>query len=83
MKILTAAFEITPLIRVRVRSWYIASGSRNGAMFEGGWNAEKYAAFSKWVDAHPDMLKMPRAEFDALLAEATQPHPRHRGPSQP
>ena len=56
---------------------------KNGAMFEGGWNAEKYAAFAKWVDAHPDMLKMPRSEFDALLAEATQPHPRHRGPGGP
>lgn len=50
---------------------------KNGAEFEGGWNAAKYAAFSKWVDAHPDVLKMPRKEFDALLNEATHPRPRH------
>ncbi len=50
---------------------------KNGAEFEGGWNAAKYAAFSKWVDAHPNVLKMPRSEFDALLNEATHPRPRH------
>src|SRR6201997_3665002 len=38
---------------------------KNGAEFEGGWTPAKYSAFSKWVDAHPDKLKMPRAEFDA------------------
>jgi 4-hydroxy-4-methyl-2-oxoglutarate aldolase len=42
----------------------------NGAQFEGGWNAAKYAAFSKWVDAHPDRLKMPRSEFDAMVSQA-------------
>src|SRR5205823_13341217 len=26
----------------------------NGAEFEGGWTAKKYAAFTKWIDAHPD-----------------------------
>jgi len=41
--------------------------------FEGGWTAEKYAALGKWVDAHPEKLKMTRAEFAALLAQATQP----------
>jgi 4-hydroxy-4-methyl-2-oxoglutarate aldolase len=58
---------------------------KNGAMFEGGWNAEKYAAFAKWVDAHPDMLKMPRSEFDAMLNEATHPKPRqvHAQQSEP
>jgi len=45
---------------------------KNGAEFEGGWTKEKYAGLAKWVDAHPDKLKMPRKEFDALLAEATQ-----------
>jgi regulator of RNase E activity RraA len=55
---------------------------KNGAQFEGGWNAAKYAAFGKWIDAHPDKLKMPRSEFDTLLAEATRPHPsRHASPS--
>jgi regulator of RNase E activity RraA len=50
---------------------------KNGAEFEGGWNTTKYAAFSRWVDAHPDVLKMPRSEFDALLNEATHPRPPH------
>jgi regulator of RNase E activity RraA len=42
----------------------------NGAMFEGGWTAEKFAAFGKWIDAHPEKLKMTRAEFDALMVQA-------------
>lgn len=42
---------------------------KNGGAFEGGWNATKYDALAKWVDAHPEKLKMPRAEFDALLAK--------------
>jgi len=56
---------------------------KNGAEFEGGWNAKKHAAFGKWIDAHPDKLKMPRSEFDRLLAEATQPHPSHHASSTP
>ena len=43
---------------------------KNGAEFEGGWNAKKYDGFAKWIDANPDKLKMPRGEFDALLAKA-------------
>jgi regulator of RNase E activity RraA len=43
---------------------------KNGAQFEGGWNAKKYDGFAKWIDAHPDKLKMPRSEFDAMLAKA-------------
>ncbi len=54
---------------------------KNGAEFEGGWTPEKYDAFAKWIDAHPDKLKMPRSEFDALLAKAKQPRPAHRKPS--
>jgi 4-hydroxy-4-methyl-2-oxoglutarate aldolase len=54
---------------------------KNGAEFEGGWTPAKYGAFAKWVDAHPEMLKMPRAEFDALLTKATQPRPVHGNPS--
>jgi 4-hydroxy-4-methyl-2-oxoglutarate aldolase len=42
----------------------------NGAQFEGGWGAEKLAAFAKWIDAHPDKLKMTRTEFAALLDQA-------------
>src|SRR3979490_1181648 len=40
---------------------------KNGAEFEGGWTSAKYDALAKWVDAHPEKLKMPRAEFNALL----------------
>jgi len=45
---------------------------KNGAQFEGGWTPTKYAAFAQWVNAHPEMLKMPRGEFDALLAKASR-----------
>jgi len=51
---------------------------KNGVLFEGGWTAAKYTAFGKWIDSHPDMLKMPRSEFDAMLAQATQPRPEHK-----
>ena len=44
----------------------------NGAQFEGGWTAAKYDAFVKWIDAHPEKLKMERSEFDELLAKAKQ-----------
>jgi len=56
---------------------------KNGAEFEGGWTPAKYAALSKWVDAHPDVLKMPRAEFDAMVAESSRPRPARRAPSAP
>lgn len=39
----------------------------NGGEFEGGWTPAKYDALAKWIDAHPEKLKMPRAEFNALL----------------
>jgi 4-hydroxy-4-methyl-2-oxoglutarate aldolase len=42
---------------------------KNGGSFEGGWNAAKYEALVKWIDANPDKLKMSRAEFDAILKE--------------
>ncbi len=45
---------------------------KNGGQFEGGWNAAKYDAFAKWIDAHPEKLKMSRSEFDALLAKAKE-----------
>ena len=45
---------------------------KNGAEFEGGWTAAKYDAFAQWISAHPEKLKMPRNEFDALLAGAKQ-----------
>ena len=40
---------------------------KNEGQFEGGWNTAKYDAMEKWVDAHPEKLKMPRTEFKALL----------------
>lgn len=51
---------------------------KNGSQFEGGWTPAKYDAFAKWIDAHPDMLKMPRSEFEAMLRDATQPHHSRR-----
>ena len=41
----------------------------NGAEFEGGWTAKKFDALAAWIAAHPDKLKMSRAEFDAILAK--------------
>jgi 4-hydroxy-4-methyl-2-oxoglutarate aldolase len=49
------------------------SQGKNGAQFEGGWTHEKFTAFGKWVDAHPEKLKMTPAEFAALLAQALAP----------
>jgi 4-hydroxy-4-methyl-2-oxoglutarate aldolase len=46
---------------------------KNGAEFEGGWTPAKFQGLSKWVDAHPEMLKMPRSEFDQMLADAVKP----------
>jgi 4-hydroxy-4-methyl-2-oxoglutarate aldolase len=45
---------------------------KNGAQFEGGWTTAKYDAFAKWINDHPDKLKMPRTEFDDLLTKAKQ-----------
>src|ERR1700756_4102948 len=42
---------------------------QNGGQFEGGWTVAKYDAFAKWIDEHPDRLKMPRSEFDSLLQQ--------------
>src|ERR1700761_4977752 len=39
----------------------------NGGEFEGGWTPKKYDALAKWIDAHPEKLKMSRAEFDTFL----------------
>jgi len=45
---------------------------KNGAEFEGGWTTAKYDGFAKWIDAHPEKLKMPRSDFDAMLAKAKE-----------
>jgi 4-hydroxy-4-methyl-2-oxoglutarate aldolase len=49
---------------------------KNGGEFEGGWTPKKYDALAAWIDAHPDRLKMPRAEFNALLEKKKQPRKR-------
>jgi regulator of RNase E activity RraA len=40
------------------------SSGKNGAEFEGGWTKAKYQAFAKWIDQHPEKLKMTHQEFD-------------------
>lgn len=40
---------------------------KNGGEFEGGWTPQKFDALGKWVGAHPEKLKMSRAEFDSIL----------------
>ncbi|HWC95336.1 MAG TPA: hypothetical protein VG456_01265 [Candidatus Sulfopaludibacter sp.] len=46
------------------------TAGKNGAEFEGGWTNQKFAAFAKWIDAHPEKLKMTKAEFSELLTKA-------------
>jgi regulator of RNase E activity RraA len=55
---------------------------KNGAQFEGGWNAEKFAGFKKWVDAHPEKLKMSHDQFEKLYNERMESmtRPRHKTP---
>lgn len=45
---------------------------KNGGMFEGGWDVAKYDGFAKWIDQHPEKLKMPKDEFNQLLQQAKQ-----------
>lgn len=45
---------------------------KNGAEFEGGWTPQKYDALVNWVNAHPDKLKMPRAEFNSIVDRRKQ-----------
>jgi regulator of RNase E activity RraA len=52
---------------------------KNGAEFEGGWNAPKLDAFEKWVNTHPEKLKMTKAEFVELMTQARNPRPQGRG----
>ncbi|HXP08442.1 MAG TPA: hypothetical protein VN828_08100 [Acidobacteriaceae bacterium] len=58
---------------------------KNGAEFEGGWTAAKFQGLGKYIDAHPEKLKMPRSEFDALLANATKhsSQPSKPAPTEP
>jgi 4-hydroxy-4-methyl-2-oxoglutarate aldolase len=58
---------------------------KNGAEFEGGWTPAKYDALAKWIDEHPDKLKMSRAQFNTILEQKKQPRrPRSaNGPPTP
>jgi regulator of RNase E activity RraA len=58
---------------------------KNGAEFEGGWTAAKFQGLSKYIDAHPEKLKMPRSEFDELLTNAAKPRSQAppSGPTEP
>jgi 4-hydroxy-4-methyl-2-oxoglutarate aldolase len=49
---------------------------KNGAEFEGGWTPAKYDALAKWIDQHPDKLKMSRAQFNSILERKKQPRPQ-------
>ena len=49
-----------------------ASG-KNGAEFEGGWTPAKYDALTKWIDQHPEKLKMTRDEFNQEIARRKAP----------
>ncbi|MEG9436325.1 RraA family protein [Edaphobacter sp. HDX4] len=49
------------------------SSGKNGAEFEGGWTPAKYDALSKWIDAHPEKLKMSKEEFNQELARRKAP----------
>jgi 4-hydroxy-4-methyl-2-oxoglutarate aldolase len=53
---------------------------KNGAEFEGGWTPQKYDALAKWIDAHPEKLKMSRAEFNEILEKKKQPRRPRSGP---
>jgi 4-hydroxy-4-methyl-2-oxoglutarate aldolase len=54
---------------------------KNGAEFEGGWTPAKFQGLAKYIDAHPEKLKMPRSEFDELLANAVKPRPARTPPA--
>jgi 4-hydroxy-4-methyl-2-oxoglutarate aldolase len=57
---------------------------KNGAEFEGGWTPDKFQGLAKYIDAHPEKLKMPRSEFDQLLSDASKPRqPRTPPPGAP
>jgi 4-hydroxy-4-methyl-2-oxoglutarate aldolase len=49
------------------------SAGKNGAEFEGGWTPKKYDALAKWIDEHPEKLKMSRTEFNEILEKRKQP----------
>ncbi len=40
---------------------------------------QKFAAFDKWIDAHPEKLKMTKAEFAQIMEEQQRPRTGGRG----
>ena len=56
---------------------------KNGAEFEGGWTPQKYDALAKWIDAHPEKLKMSHAEFNEILEKRKQPRRPRPAPGTP
>jgi regulator of RNase E activity RraA len=52
------------------------AAGKNGAEFEGGWTPQKYDAMAKWIDAHPEKLKMTHDEFRQELARRKAPKPK-------
>jgi regulator of RNase E activity RraA len=48
---------------------------KNGAEFEGGWTPAKYDALARWIDEHPDKLKMSRTQFNSILEKKKQSKP--------
>jgi 4-hydroxy-4-methyl-2-oxoglutarate aldolase len=52
------------------------AAGKNGAEFEGGWTPQKYDAMAKWIDAHPEKLKMTHEEFQQELARRKVPKPK-------
>src|ERR1700751_5595102 len=56
---------------------------KNGAEFEGGWTPAKYDALARWIDEHPEKLKMSRAQFNSILEKKKQPRPPRRRCSNP
>jgi 4-hydroxy-4-methyl-2-oxoglutarate aldolase len=56
---------------------------KNGAEFENGWTPAKYHGLAKYIEAHPEKLKMPKAEFDKLLDDAIKPRPARRPAGEP
>jgi 4-hydroxy-4-methyl-2-oxoglutarate aldolase len=57
--------------------------NKNGGSVEGGWDDAKFAGFKKYIDQHPDKLKMSRASFDQQYnaALARMHNPKAPGPA--
>ena len=81
LKVRKAASKILP--RRRPRTTKRHKEGKNGAEFEGGWTPAKFQGLAKYIDAHPEKLKMPRSEFDQLLSDASKPRQPRTPPGTP